>query len=85
MPQPINVNIAPDDVHRIIQALDFYLESWQATEICRRHGYQPDDSPVHVDCFDPDEAHTQALKVKGVLRRFHLELDRISSVETPVT
>jgi hypothetical protein len=79
MPQPLQLNIPPDDVYRIIQALDYYLESWQATEICRRDGYQPDDSPIHVDCFDENEAHKQALQVAGVLKRFHRELDRVNS------
>lgn len=77
MPKSLQMNIPPDDVYRIIEALNYYLESWQATEICRRHGYQPDDSPVHVDCFDPDEAHKQALRVRNVLIRFHRELERI--------
>ena len=75
MPQPLTISMHPNDVYPIIEALEYYRLSWEATEICRRHGYQPDDAPIHVFCFDPDEAHKQMLQVKGVLRRLHRALD----------
>jgi hypothetical protein len=77
MPKPLRVNVLPNDVYRIIEALEYLADSWVATEICRRDGIIPDDSPIHVDCHDPIVAHREALTVKRVLRRFHRELDNI--------
>jgi hypothetical protein len=44
----------PNDIYPILEALEYYQLSWEATEISRRYGYQPDDAPIHVFCFDPD-------------------------------
>jgi len=77
MPQPLNVKILPNDIYRIIEALEYLVESWEATEICRREGIILDDAPIHVDCTDPAIAHREGLVIKGVLRRLHRELDAI--------
>ncbi|HUA68285.1 MAG TPA: hypothetical protein VMA13_07030 [Candidatus Saccharimonadales bacterium] len=76
MPQPLNVKILPNDVYRIIEALEYLAESWKATEVCCRDGIILDDAPIHVDCSDPAIAHSEALAVKGVLRRLHRQLDK---------
>jgi hypothetical protein len=81
MTKPLTISIHPNDIYPILEALEYYRLSWEATEICRRYGYQPDDDPVHVFCFDPDEAHKQMLQVKGVLRRFHRALDRANKAQ----
>jgi hypothetical protein len=75
MPEPIQLKIAPDDAYAIIEALNYYLESWKATEVFVRDGVIYDGS-IHDDC-SYETAHRQALQFRGVLKRFHQELDRI--------
>lgn len=76
MPKPIQVKILPDDVYRIIEAMNYYLESWKATEIFLRDGVIY-DGPIHDDSTSYELAHRQVLLFRGVLRRFHQELDRV--------
>jgi hypothetical protein len=80
MPKPISIKIPPDDVYGIIQALEYYLESWKATETYCRDGIIY-DGPIHEDCRDPQTAHRQVLLYAGVLRRFHRELDNLTSTK----
>jgi hypothetical protein len=76
MPEPILLKLAPDDAYRIIEALNYYLESWKETEGYLRHGVIY-DGPIHSDCNSAEMAHQQVLHFRGVLKRFHQELDRI--------
>jgi hypothetical protein len=81
MPEPIQLKIPPNDVYRIIEAMNYYLESWEATEVFNRDGVIY-DGPIHQDCTSYESAHRQVLQFRGTLRRFHQELDRIHKPQT---
>jgi hypothetical protein len=82
MPEPIRLKIPPDDAYGIIEALNYYLESWKATEVFLRDGVIY-DGPIHDDCTSYETAHRQVLQFRGVLKRLHQGLDCIGKSQRP--
>ncbi len=76
MSEPLKINIPPDDVYRFIEAMNYYLESWKATEVFLRDGVIY-DGPIHQDCNSHESAHQQVLKFSRTLSRFHKQLDAV--------
>jgi hypothetical protein len=76
MPETLKINMPPDDAYRIIEAMNYYLESWKATEVFKRDGVIY-DGPIHEDCTGYESAHRQVLQFRGALRRLNQELDRV--------
>jgi hypothetical protein len=77
MPEPLNLKLPPNDVYGIIDALDYFIKSWEATEIFCRDGVLY-DGPIHEDCHSAEDAHSQVRRHKSILRRFHQQLDAIN-------
>jgi hypothetical protein len=82
MPEPIQLKVLPNDAYGIIEALNYYLESWKATEVFLHDGVIY-DGPIHDDCSNYESAHRQVLQFRGVLKRLHQELDRIHKSKMP--
>lgn len=73
MPKPLQIRISPDDVSRIIEAIDYYLNSWKEMEGYYRYGVIY-DGPIHGDC-DAQTAQLHIRHFTRLLRRLHRELD----------
>jgi len=81
MLEPIQLSITPDDALRVLQAVEFYIQSWRDTTICLTHGHIPDDAAIHSNCDDPKVAERQFKQFKGLHRRLNDELDKVHSTK----